>query len=95
MGRSLLSFAVGLGGLDLSVGIGNTPGILSSILLCLAACQASMLLDSVFHRWPSRHGVLRMMHRVRVSASPPPLTLRYYELWCSEWLRDICENTSS
>ncbi len=25
----------------------------------------------------------------------PPLAVRYYELWRSEWLRDICENTVS
>ncbi len=25
----------------------------------------------------------------------PPLAARYYELWRSEWLRDICENTVS
>ncbi len=70
-GRSFLSFAVGLGGLDLPVGTGNTPGILSCIPLRLAACQASMLLAWVFHRWPWSRGVLRMVHRGRVSASSP------------------------
>ncbi len=44
MGRSFLSFAVVLGGLDLPVGTDNTPGILLRIPPCLAACQASMLL---------------------------------------------------
>ncbi len=44
MGKSFLSFAVGLGGLVLSVGTGNTPGILLRIPLRLAACQTSMLL---------------------------------------------------
>ncbi len=33
-----------------------------------------------------------MVHRVRVSAYSP-LAVRYYELWRSEWLRDIRVDT--
>ncbi len=44
MGRSFLSIAVVLGGLDLPVGTGNTPGILLRIPPRLAACQDSILL---------------------------------------------------
>ncbi len=32
-----------------------------------------------------------MVHRV--CQRTPPLAVRYYELWCSEWLRDIRVDT--
>ncbi len=34
-----------------------------------------------------------MVHRV--CQRTPPLAVRYYELWCSEWLRDIRVDTVS
>ncbi len=41
---------------------------------------------------PVGHWQPIMVHRVRVSAYSP-LAVRYYELWRSEWLRDICVDT--
>ncbi len=43
-GKLILSFAVVLGGLDLLVGTGSTPGNFLRIPLRLAACQAIMLI---------------------------------------------------
>ncbi len=72
MGKSFLSFAVGLGGLGLPVETGNTPGhpFTYSATFLLHTRPVCYLLEC-FIRWPWRRGVLRMVHRGRVSASSP------------------------
>ncbi len=49
-----------------------------------------LFMSVVFAGWNWQHV---MVHRVR--QHNPPLAVRYYELWRSEWLRDIRVDTVS